>query len=66
MSRTGRKSTRGNLASMESYSTRSSDPSHDGYTADEIVRKGEGTFKRIKEECIKAHRTMSLMRDICD
>ena len=46
--------------------SQSSDQSPDGDTADEIVRKGEGRFKRIKEECIKASKTMSLMRDICD
>ena len=66
MSPTGRKRSRGNQASTESHSTQSNDPSPHGDIADEIIRKGEERFKRIKQECIKASRTMPLLGDICD
>ena len=42
--------------------TQSSDPSSDGDTANEIATKIEARFKRIKEDSIKAGRSMELIR----
>ena len=58
-----RSNSRSNQASMES--TQSSDPSSNGDTANEIVTKVEVRFKWIKEDSIKAGRSMELRTDVC-
>ena len=57
-SRTG--CSRSNQESTENI--QSSDPSSDGNTANEIATKVEARFKRIKEDSIKAGRSMELIR----